>query len=59
MNEIEKQTLNFFEAAKYVGVSPNTLTKIETEGKIRFIRIGRRKLYPKVMLDKFLSMEEI
>jgi excisionase family DNA binding protein len=59
MNEIEKQTLNSYEAAKYLGVAPNTLAKFETEGKIRFIRIGRRKLYPRVMLDKFLRMEEI
>lgn len=54
-NTIQKQTFNFLEASKYIGVSPNTLTKIEITGELKCIRIGRRKLYPKASLDKFLN----
>ena len=48
-------------AAQYLGVSPRTLqrrmSKKLQDGKIRYINIGRRVLFPKFELDRWLHEE--
>ena len=53
--EIIKQGYNREEAAKYIGVSVNTLVKLCRDGYIGVIQIGRRRIYNKGELDRFLS----
>ncbi len=45
------------DAAKILGVSVSTLRRWDKEGKVKSIRIGRDRLYPKSLLLKLLGQE--
>lgn len=53
--DIEKRGYNRKEAAKYIGVAENTLVKLEDSNLVNCIKFGRRKIYPKTELDRFLE----
>lgn len=52
----EKCVLNRKEAAQYLGVAENTLAKLLTAGKIKFVRAGRRILIAREALDVYLGI---
>lgn len=52
---IEKKAFNRKEGARYLGLAENTFIKLLNEGRINFVRVGRRILVPKNSLDKFLE----
>jgi excisionase family DNA binding protein len=43
------------EAAKYCGVSVETLDKYKDTGKLGFTRIGKRVVFRQIELDQFLE----
>lgn len=45
-------------AARTLGVAPRTLWSLADAGEIRFVRIGRRKLYSVDTLRRFISERE-
>ena len=47
--------LRITEAAKYIGISRSYLYVLEKQGRIAFIRIGRRALVRRSELDRFIS----
>ena len=53
--EVQKVAFNRKEGAAYLGIAENTLVKLLNEGRISFIRVGRRILIPKQTLDRFLD----
>jgi excisionase family DNA binding protein len=53
--QIERQGYNRKEAAGYLGVSENTLVKLCRDGYVGVVQVGRRKIYNKGELDRFLS----
>lgn len=55
VTDIVKQGYNRKEAAKYIGVAENTLVKLENSSMVNCIKFGRRKIYPKAELDRFLG----
>jgi len=53
--EVQKATFNRKEAAAYLGVAENTFARLLSQGRIKYIRAGRRILIPKVAIDRFLE----
>ena len=60
-SSLDPIALDMKEAAKYIGISMRTLqrrmSKKHEIGKIRYINIGRRVLFPKFELDRWLKEE--
>jgi excisionase family DNA binding protein len=53
---IEKQAFNRKEAAAYMGLAENTfINKLVKTNRIKYIQVGRRCIFPKKELDKFLE----
>ncbi len=50
----ERQAYTRKEAAKLWGVSEGLVIKLDTAGKIKTIRIARRKLVPKAEIERVL-----
>ena len=55
--KIEKQALNRAEAAMFLGIAQGTLVKLISNGKIRCIQVGRRKIFSVCVLEAFLRGE--
>jgi excisionase family DNA binding protein len=55
--DIVKKGLNRKEAAKYLGISENTLVKAMKAGKVRFVRFGRSLRFLPEELNKLLASE--
>jgi excisionase family DNA binding protein len=55
MTEIIQMAFNRKEASQYLGISEKTLDKLLSSGEIKFRRIERAYLIPKVELDRFLE----
>jgi len=53
--EIQKATFNRKEAAAYLGIAENSLVKLLLNGRIQYVREGRRLLIPKTAIDRFLE----
>jgi len=55
--------LDVKEAAEYLGISKRTLqrrmSKTREYGKVRYISIGRRVLFPKFELDRWVKEEAL
>lgn len=51
----ERPVLTLKQASDYLNVSERTLRRQITEGKIAPVRIGRRLLFQRAELDRFLS----
>ncbi len=49
----ERETLNRLEAADFLGVSPNTITRWINEGKIPCRKMGRRVLFNRDALRRW------
>ena len=56
---MEKSTLSAREAAHYIGVSLDLIYKESTYGSMPCIRIGRRKLFRKESLDRWMLQQEL
>ena len=59
-NNLSPVNLNMTQAAKYLGISTRTLQRRmskQEHGKVRYINIGRRVLFPKFELDRWLKEE--
>ena len=46
-----------FEAAKVLGISPSSLSRLTKRGEIRVIREGNIRLYPRSELNRWLSSQ--
>ncbi len=58
MNEPTKFALSIEEAADYTGVGRNTLRNLVEWEKLPILRVGRKILIRKEMLDQFLILNE-
>ncbi|EMA6342214.1 excisionase family DNA-binding protein [Bacillus cytotoxicus] len=56
---MEKCTLTAQEAATYLGVSIDLVYKQSTYGSMPCVRIGRRKLFRREALDRWLLQQEL
>ncbi len=52
---VNLQLLSKSKAAKYLGIGKKKLEKLTSEGKIRFIEINGRKIYPIQALQEFID----
>ena len=59
MPEIMQMAFNRKEASKYLGISEKTLDKLLNSGDIKFRRIERAYLIPRVELDRWLEGETV
>jgi len=59
MGKITQMAFNRKEASQYLGISEKTLDKALQSGEIKFRRIGKAMLIPKVELDRFLEGDRI
>lgn len=55
--DADSLTVNASEAAKLIGISQRTLWQLSRQGVIPCIRAGRRVLYSKDMLKKYVNGE--
>ncbi|HDR7911768.1 DNA-binding protein [Bacillus cereus] len=56
---MNRQTLNVQEIANYIGVSRDLIYKMVRTNEIPFIRIGKRLLFRKESIDKWLLSQEL
>ncbi|WP_144518116.1 excisionase family DNA-binding protein [Bacillus thuringiensis] len=56
---MERSTLTAREAAKYLGVSLDLVYKESIYGSLPCIRIGRRKIFRKESLDRWMAKKEM
>ena len=56
IRQLTPANLNLAEAAAYVGVSVRKLWDEKNKSRIRCARIGRRLIFQKVELDRWLSV---
>lgn len=56
---IKRTTLTVMEAATYLGVSPDLIYLLVREGKIIHFRLGRRILFKKEELDKWVQSQMV
>ncbi|QEL82647.1 helix-turn-helix domain-containing protein (plasmid) [Bacillus sp. JAS24-2] len=56
---MERSTLTAKEAAIYLGVSLDLVYKESIYGSLPCIRIGRRKLFRKETLDRWMTKKEL
>ncbi|EOA3905992.1 helix-turn-helix domain-containing protein [Bacillus cytotoxicus] len=56
---MERSTLSAREAAVYLGISLDLVYKYSTYGSLPCARIGRRKLFRKESLDRWLLQQEL
>ncbi|MEJ3740740.1 excisionase family DNA-binding protein [Bacillus tropicus] len=56
---METVTLTAKEAAKYLGVSLDLVYKESIYGSLPCVRIGRRKLFRKETLDRWMTKKEL
>lgn len=54
----ETSLLTTKEAAAYLRVSPSTVSLLRKNGKLTFIKIGRRILYNVSALEEFIAKNE-
>jgi excisionase family DNA binding protein len=57
-SKIERSTLTVIEAALYLGISKNLMYQLVRENRIPAIRIGRRILFKRDSIDRWLSNQE-
>ena len=55
----EKNYLNRFEVAKYLGVSTRYIDILIKEKSIPFARLGKRIIFNKGNIDKWLDKKEV
>lgn len=55
--EIQPAAFNRKQAARYLGLSENTLVKLIQSGRVKQIKIDRRVIIAKAELDRFLEGE--
>ena len=55
MSEVIQMAYNRKQAAQYLGLSVNTFDKLLNSGRIKFKRVERVMIIPKVELDRFLE----
>jgi excisionase family DNA binding protein len=58
MDEITQRTYSSTEAATYLGVSKGLILKLAREHKIPAINAGKRVLFRKESLDKWMDQKE-
>lgn len=58
MNDLLKDKLDANEAAKYVGLSGNTIRAYARDGYLRHIRMGKRYYFAMSDLDKLTRIVE-
>ncbi|MGH0430943.1 helix-turn-helix domain-containing protein [Bacillus hominis] len=56
---MNRQTLNVQEIANYIGVSRDLIYKMVRTNEIPFIRVGKRLLFRKESIDKWLLSQEL
>ncbi|MGF9964260.1 helix-turn-helix domain-containing protein [Bacillus rhizoplanae] len=56
---MNRQTLNVQEIANYIGVSRDLIYKMVRMNEIPFIRVGKRLLFRKESIDKWLLSQEL
>lgn len=54
----ERMCLSIPEAGRMLGVSRNFAYELARQGKLPVIQLGKRKLIPKIRLEKMLGGEE-
>ena len=47
------------DAARYTGLSRSYIAKLTSRRRIPFIKAGRRALYDKVLLDRWLARRQV
>jgi excisionase family DNA binding protein len=55
--EVETLAYNLAKAAKVIGVSKPTLSRMLKEGLINHRRVGSRVIIPKIAIEQFLQGE--
>ena len=55
----ERQTLNVDEAARIIGVGRNRLYETIRQGELPVLRLGRRILISRVVLDRIMEAGEL
>lgn len=55
----ESRYLSIEQAAQYTALSVSYLQKLTSRRRIPFIKAGRRALYDRVLLDKWLSRRAV
>ena len=58
IKSMEPLVFNARETAKLLDVSLRTLRRLTSQGKIPFVKVGGRVLYPRKRLEAFLNREE-
>ncbi|MCI0764784.1 excisionase family DNA-binding protein [Bacillus sp. TL12] len=56
---MEKATLTAKEAATYLGISLDLVYKESIYGSLPCVRIGRRKLFRKEAIDRWMTKKEL
>ncbi|RAN91503.1 excisionase [Bacillus sp. SRB_28] len=56
---MERSTLTAKEAATYLGISLDLVYKESIYGSLPCVRIGRRKLFRKETLDRWMTKKEL
>lgn len=57
LKPIERSTLTVYEVAEYLGVSIDTIYALVREKKIVHFRIGRRILFKKEAIEKWIQQQ--
>jgi len=55
MQVVSQMAFNRKEASQYLGISEKTLDKILSQGEIKFRRVDRGYIIPKIELDRWLE----
>jgi excisionase family DNA binding protein len=56
INESEDQFYTVLEAAEILRVSKKTVYKLTYQNKIKYIKLGRRKVIPRAFIDEMLGV---
>lgn len=54
-NGIPPAGLRLVDASQYVGISPALLKKLVREQKVRSVKLGRTRVFPRAALDELLT----
>jgi excisionase family DNA binding protein len=54
-NGIPPAGLRLVSASQYVGISPALLKKLVREQKVRSVKLGRTRVFPRAALDELLT----
>jgi excisionase family DNA binding protein len=56
---MDRQTITVKEAASYIGVSKDLVYQLVREGKLPHVKVGRRILFRKEVLDRWMNNQEV